>query len=370
MVGKGYLFLVAHYQLIPDLFIHLSVWEHPKVFKFKRCVSPVFRKKEWYIRRKINPLANELRIVGQLLKPGESSRINVRLAKLPSGTTIDLPVYIFRSKRKGPTILLSGGLHGDEINGIEIIRRLIDEDHLASPAKGSIVAVPVMNIFGFLNFSRDVPDGKDVNRSFPGSPSGSLAARIAYFITKNILPAIDFGIDFHTGGASRFNFPQIRYAAKDPKAFALAKTFEAPLILQSGLLNHSLRKEAFKMGKTILVFEGGESMRIDEEVVEAGMNGALRVLYHHGLLHDQPPKGEESAHCEQSKWVRAKRSGIYKGQVHSGTLVNKGDILGVITDPFGEFSMKVKAPSSGIVVGHNNMPVVNQGDALIHLGVT
>lgn len=313
-------------------------------------------------------MGKEIQIAGQPIKTGESKRINVRLAKLPSGTTIDLPVYIFRGTGQGPTVLLSGGLHGDEINGIEIIRRLIDEDHLANPIKGSVVAIPVMNIFGFLNFSRDVPDGKDVNRSFPGSPSGSLAARIANFITKNILPAIDFGIDFHTGGAQRFNFPQIRFAAKDSKALGLAEIFGAPVILQSGLLNNSLRKEAFKMGKTILVYEGGESMRIDEEVVSLGMNGALRVLHHHGLVSDRPESAQESIRCETSVWIRAKRSGIYKGSVKSGALVSKGDILGVITDPFGEFSTFVKTPSNGIVVGHNNMPVVNQGDALIHLG--
>jgi len=313
-------------------------------------------------------VGKEFIIADQKINPGEAKRINVRLAKLPSGTTIDLPVYIFRGSQNGPTALLSGGLHGDEINGIEIVRRMIEEDHISSPLKGNIVAIPVMNIFGFLNFSRDVPDGKDVNRSFPGSPSGSLASRIAHFITKNILPVIDFGIDFHTGGASRFNFPQIRYADKDKKALGLAKSFGAPLILQSGLLNNSLRKQAFKMGKTILVYEGGESMRIDEEVVVTGMNGAMRILFKQGIIDDRPMEAEESVICKDSSWIRAKRSGIYKGRVKSGALVSKGDILGEITDPFGEYSTMVKAPANGILVGHNNMPVVNQGDALIHLG--
>jgi len=280
-----------------------------------------------------------------------------------------MPVYIFRSKKAGPSVLLSGGLHGDEINGIEVIRRLIDGNHLESLNRGSVVAIPVMNIYGFLNFSRDVPDGKDVNRSFPGSSTGSLASRIAHFITHNVLKEIDFGIDFHTGGASRFNFPQIRYAAKDGKAAKLAKTFGAPVSLLSPLVDKSLRKQAFKMGKSILVYEGGESMRMEEEVVEAGVNGALRFLAAQKMIDTATPPAAETILCQNSRWIRAKRSGIYRGTIKSGMTVNKGDVLGHITDPFGEFSTTIKAPVNGLVICHNNMPVVNQGDALIHLGV-
>jgi hypothetical protein len=307
-------------------------------------------------------------ISGQEIPPAENRRINVRLAKLPSGTTIDLPVFIFRSKRKGPTVLLSGGLHGDEINGIEIIRRLIDGDHFLDLSKGSVVAIPVINIYGFLNFSREVPDGKDVNRSFPGTATGSLAARVAHFMTKNVLPAIDLGVDFHTGGASRFNFPQIRYSAKDRKAAELAKAFSPPVILQSQLLEKTLRKQAFKMGKTLLVYEGGESMRMNEEVVYEGIQGTRRLLRHLGMLEDARDANTEPIYCPDSTWIRAKRSGIYTGLVKAGMNVNRGDVLGRITDPFGEFKVNVKSSIDGIVIGHNNMPVVNQGDALLHIG--
>jgi predicted deacylase len=263
--------------------------------------------------------------------------------------------------------LFSGGLHGDEINGIEIVRKLIDDDYLINLTCGSVVAIPVVNIFGFLNFSRDVPDGKDVNRSFPGSATGSLASRIAHFITHNILAEIDFGVDFHTGGASRFNYPQIRFAPKDSNAKTLAEKFQAPVTLHSGLLDKSLRKQAFKMGKTILVYEGGESMRMDEEVVSEGLNGALRLLKSHHMLDDAPLISKKTMHCPHSKWIRAKRSGIFRGILTSGVMVKKGDILGSITDPFGEFSTPIKSPSEGFIICHNNMPVVNQGDALFHL---
>jgi len=161
----------------------------------------------------------------------------------------------------------------------------------------------------------------------------------------------------------------MRYAAKDAKALNLAKTFGAPLILESGFLDRSLRKQAYKMGKTMLVFEGGESMRMDEEVVEAGVGGALRFLQNQGMIDNAPAKVAESLHCQNSRWIRTKRSGIYRGVVKSGMTVTKGDILGYITDPFGEFSMSIKSPANGFVICHNNMPVVNQGDALIHLGL-
>ncbi len=312
---------------------------------------------------------NHLQVCGKRVAPGSDECVIVNIARLPSGTKLDLPVYVFRSKRPGPVVLLSGGLHGDEINGIEIVRRMLEKSEFAHLESGTVIAIPVMNVFGFLNFSREVPDGKDVNRSFPGSSTGSLAARVAHFLTKEILPLADFGIDFHTGGASRFNFPQVRYASSDSKAFELAQVFGAPVILQSGLIDKSLRKQAHKMNCSILVYEGGESLRINEEVIQEGIKGAKRVLKHLGMLATAPQPSVNPVVCSKSTWIRAKRSGIYRGQLISGMAVAKNDLLGRITDPFGDFSIKVKSPQPGFIIGHNNMPVVNQGDALLHLGL-
>jgi predicted deacylase len=311
----------------------------------------------------------KLIIDGQEIRPGEHKIIRSNIARLPSGTDIDLPSHIYRSKNDGPVVLLSAGLHGDEINGIEIIRRMIRRGVFKNLLKGSVVAVPVMNIFGFLNFSREVPDGKDINRSFPGTASGSLASRVANYLTKNILTNIDFGVDFHTGGASRFNHSQIRFAKGNEFAKELAGHFRAPVTLQSGLIAKSLRKQAHSMGKTILVFEGGESMRIDEDVIEQGIAGTRRMLSALGMIGPIQDKKGDSLFCYDSKWIRAKRSGIYRGMVSSGTRVAKGDVLGEVSDPFNAFNIKIKAPEDGFVLGHNNMPVVNQGDALIHLGL-
>lgn len=266
-------------------------------------------------------------------------------------------------------LLLTGGIHGDEINGIEIIRRMLDKSMFDFLKCGSVIALPVTNIYGFLNFSREVPDGKDINRSFPGHAGGSLAARVAHFLTRDVLSQITLGIDFHTGGASRFNFPQVRYASADRNALKLAKAFAPPVVLESRLIEKSFRKQAYRMKKSILVYEGGESLRLDEEVVQEGINGTLRVMKHLKMLDYEATPDNEPLFLKDSTWIRAKRSGIYRGLMRSGMTVNKNDTLGIITDPFGEFEIKLKSPRSGFIIGHNNMPVVNQGDALIHLGI-
>jgi len=309
-----------------------------------------------------------LRFEGSTVRPGENAVVKANIARLASGTAIELPIYIFRSPNPGPVVLLSGGLHGDETNGIEVVRRLLERKSFQKLQRGSVVAVPVMNVFGFLNFSREVPDGKDINRSFPGNASGSLASRVAHFLTKHVLRQIDFGVDFHTGGASRYNYPQIRYAASDKNARPLADAFGAPLVLNSPLINRTLRKQAYSQGKTILVFEGGESLRNEETVIEEGMNGALRLLHSFNMIKSAPVQTIPKVECSKNYWIRAKRSGIYNSVLKSGEFVTKGDILGVITDPFGEFKVNVRAQKPGFILGHNNMPVVNQGDALLHLG--
>jgi hypothetical protein len=310
-----------------------------------------------------------IQVDGKSVKRGERAVINLNIARLPSGTRIDLPIYVFRSKNPGPIVLLSAGLHGDEVNGIEIIRQLIATKTFDDLQCGSVIAIPIMNIFGFLNFSREVPDGKDVNRSFPGNKNGSLASRVAYSLTNVVLKEIDFGIDFHTGGASRYNFPQVRFAAVDQKSAELAKAFNAPISLVSGLIDKSIRKQAYSLGKPLIVYEGGETLRFDEEVIAEGIEGAKRVLCHLKML-DLTGLSQNKTHfCSSSSWVRAKKAGLFTSIAKSGQLVKKNEVIGKITDPFGQFEMMVKATYTGILIGHNNMPVVHQGDALFHIGI-
>ncbi len=304
----------------------------------------------------------------QGVKDGENAVITLNIARLASGTKIDLPIYVYRSKNPGPTLLLSGGLHGDEVNGVEIVRRMVANHTFEQLQCGSVIAIPIMNIYGFLNFSREVPDGKDINRSFPGSTSGSLASRVAHNLTHKVLKEIDLGIDFHTGGASRYNHPQCRFSPTDNYSRSIADVFNAPITMASRLIDKSLRKEAFKMGKSIVVFEGGESMRFDEYVIQSGIRGAKRVMKHLGMINQAAPD-EENVFCSNSFWVRAKSSGMFTATIQSGKEVKKNQVIGKITDPFGQFETKVKASHSGIMIGHNNMPLVNQGDALFHIGI-
>ncbi|MDX5417593.1 MAG: M14 family metallopeptidase [Hymenobacteraceae bacterium] len=307
-----------------------------------------------------------IKINGVSIDRGEKVLTRLVISKLPSGTVIDIPVYVFRSVHDGPVLLLMAGMHGDEVNGTEIIRRMLTRKMLY-PLKGTIIAVPVLNIYGFLNFSRDVPDGKDVNRSFPGNKEGSLASRVAHRFMKEVMPYIDYGVDFHTGGSSRGNYPQIRCVLADPKNQELAEAFSAPFTLNASYRQGSLRKEAAKLGKHILVYETGEALRFDERGITMGIEGTLRLMHHLGMGNTAPAASLPSTVCMKDIWVRAKNAGLFRSQVKEGDYVKKSQVVGTITDPYGEMEVRLNAPAAGYVVGLNNMPVVNQGDALLHI---
>lgn len=300
--------------------------------------------------------------------PGESGTISLNVGRLPSDTRINIIAHIYRSPKPGPVLLLLGGVHGDEINGVEIIRRLLDEDTFETINRGTIIAIPLLNVFGFINFSRDVPDGKDVNRSFPGNSSGSLASRVARTLTKKILPYVDVALDFHTGGASRYNFPQIRYHKSDKVGAQMAKVFQPPFILQKPLIPKSFRKTCYAMGIPAVVYEAGESVRLSGVSIQKGINGILRVLDNLDMIDSDIQDEENIVHFKKSSWLRAPYSGMFIWSRQSGAKVNKGEQLGVIKDPFGIKTVKVFAKSDGYIVGHNNASVVNQGDALFHIG--
>lgn len=307
-------------------------------------------------------------IAGHDIQPGEFREINISIARLPSHTQIDTPIYVSRSVEDGPVLALTAGMHGDEINGMEIVRRILEEG-LHKVKRGTVVCMPITNMYGFLNFSRDVPDGKDVNRSFPGSKNGSLASRVAYTLTHQIIPFIDYGIDFHTGGAMRTNYPQVRAMLNDAVNQELAQAFCAPFTIDSPFRPNSLRKEASKKGKNIIVYETGESLRLDQSGIEDGIAGTLRLMKHLKMIDAAPEPKEANKVIWSSSWVRAKHAGLFQTATRCGQLVHKGDVVGTITDPFGEFKEHVKAPETAYVIGLNNIPVVNAGDALMHLGL-
>lgn len=307
-------------------------------------------------------------IAGQEIQPGEFKEININIARLPSHTQIDTPIYVSRSFEDGPVLALIAGMHGDEINGMEVVRRILDKG-LHQVQRGTVVCMPIINVYGFLNFSRDVPDGKDVNRSFPGTKSGSLASRVAYHLMHDVIPFIDIGIDFHTGGAMRTNFPQVRAVLRESLNVELAHAFHAPFTIDAPFRPNSLRREAARRGKSIIVYEGGESLRFDNNAIEEGVAGTLRIMKHLGMIDIAPEPKEPSKIIWTTSWIRAKHAGLFQPAVVAGQLVHKGDFVGTITDPFGEFKEQVKSHETAYVIGMNNSPVINAGDALMHLGM-
>ncbi|WP_233588534.1 MULTISPECIES: succinylglutamate desuccinylase/aspartoacylase family protein [unclassified Flavobacterium] len=310
-------------------------------------------------------------ILKEPILPGDSKTINMEIAKLHTMTKLKIPIIVERSKINGPTVLFTAGLHGDEINGIEIVRQLIVQK-INKPKTGTIICIPVINVFGFVNQSREFPDKRDLNRVFPGSKTGSLASRFAYNLLKEIIPHVDYVIDFHSGGASRFNAPQIRIVPNNPELKALSDIFNTSFTMFSKNIPGTFRNSCNKLGVKMLLFEGGKSIDIDEAVTQEGVEGSKRILHHLGMLNAKkktitPEK--ETIYIEKSVWVRAKYSGMFHGHTKIGNYVTKGQLLGSISDPYGKVEHKVKAPNSGYIFNVNDAPIVYQGDAIYHLSL-
>lgn len=308
-------------------------------------------------------------ILGETILPGQSKTIDMEIARLHTTTKLKIPVIIERSLIDGPVVLLSAGIHGDEINGVEIVRQIIIQK-INKPKIGTIICIPIVNMFGFVNKSREFPDGRDLNRVFPGSKNGSLASRFAFHILKEIMPVVDFAVDFHAGGASRFNAPQIRIAPNNPELKKLADIFDAPFTLYSKNISGSFRSSSEKLSVRMLLFEGGKSLDINNQVAIQGVNGTKRILDSLGMLTDKhllEKQLSKTIYIEKSGWLRAKCSGLFHDYNKIGCFVEKGTVLGIITDPFGKFEQKVKAPNNGYVINANHSPIVYEGDAIYHM---
>ncbi len=315
------------------------------------------------------PKNNILHLLGETIAPGERREINFNVAKLHTRTTLEVPVIVERSKNPGPVVLFTAGIHGDEVNGVEVVRQIIAKG-INIPKCGTIICIPIINIFGFLNMDRAFPDGRDLNRVFPGSKSGSLASRVAYKLIHEIVPIVDLIIDFHTGAANRFNAAQIRIVKDDIKLKKLAKIFGAPFVVYTKNLNKSFRNTCSKLGVPMLLFEGGKSFYFDNNITNTGVNGAKRILDHLGMLSSKFRISKPKKKCiiiADSKWIRAKYSGMFKASVAINKKVHKGDVIGHITGPFGKFHHFIKAQNSGYIFNVNEAPIVNQGDALFHI---
>ena len=313
--------------------------------------------------------AGSITILGEEIAAGQSKELNFSLAKLHTNTPVDVPVFIERSLYDGPTVLFTAGIHGDEVNGVEIVRQIVSKG-INQPKIGTTICIPIINIFGFLQKLREFPDGRDLNRAFPGSKTGSLASRVAHQLMNDIVPNVDYCLDFHTGGSSRFNAPHIRIKEGDDELNNLAQVFNAPFILYSKNLSKSFRSSCDKIGVPLLLFEGGKSNSIDDIISNTGVNGAKRVLHHLGMLKSRfkvsvPKKNTVLIH--KSKWIRATVSGMFKSNISVGGFVSQGEFIGQITDPYGKIFYKISASYGGYIINVNESPLVYAGDALFHI---
>lgn len=311
--------------------------------------------------------AHDFTIGGERIRPGERRTVELPMARLYTHNEMTLPVRVVHGRRTGPVLFVSAAVHGDEINGVEIIRRLLKSRTLTG-LRGTLIAVPVVNPFGFIQRARYLPDRRDLNRSFPGTAKGSLAGRLAHVFMKEIAEKCDFGIDLHTGSNFRSNMPQIRASLEDQETVDLAMAFGAPVVVPSEMREGSLREAVASLGKPVLVYEGGEALYFNDAAIRTGIRGIIRVMRHVGMLTaSRDRKIREPIITDRTSWMRANMSGIFTRRVKLGGFVRKGDLLGLLSDPLGDDEEKVIAPFAGIIIGQLAIPLVHEGDALVHL---
>lgn len=299
---------------------------------------------------------------------GERETVNLQVSTLANATRMELPVHVVHGREPGPVMFISGVVHGDEILGLEIVRRVLANDALKA-IKGTLLAIPIVNAFGFLNHSRYMPDRRDLNRSFPGSDQGSLASLLADLFFREVVKRSQYGIDLHTAALHRSNLPQVRIAPDDKELLRLAEAFAPPVILTSKLRDGSLRHCAGEEGVHVLLYEGGEALRFDEDAISAGVKGVLRVMKLLGMIDTAPAPSAHIAptRSSSSHWVRAPEGGILHSVRRAGDKVGLKEPIAIITDPLGTVTVPVFAEDDGIIIGRTNLPIVNRGDALFHI---
>jgi predicted deacylase len=308
-------------------------------------------------------------IGGRTVAAGERLRLELPVVNLYTSAPVMLPLVVTRGKEPGPTVFVSAALHGDEIIGVEIIRRLLRMPAFAA-LRGTLLAVPIVNTLAFLHQSRYLPDRRDLNRSFPGSKSGSLAARLAHLFLREIVDRSDYGIDLHTGAIHRPNLPQIRGDLANPETLRLCRAFGIPLLLNSEPTQGTLREYTTKKGIPVILYESAEALRFDEVCIRIGVQGVLNVLYELNML--DRPKGTrkpalEPVIAKSSTWARSPASGVLRAQAGLGDVVRSGQIIGIVGDPLSENETPITAPATGVVIGRLNLPLVHEGDAAFHI---
>lgn len=307
---------------------------------------------------------------GQIVSSGQAKTIHIPLSHMVTHNDLTMTCHVVNGKKPGPTLFICAAIHGDEINGVEIIRRFLRQKQL-SKISGTIVAIPIVNVHGFMTHSRYLPDGRDLNRNFPGSSKGSLTSRVADTFFKEVVKKCSHGVDLHTGARHRENLPQVRVDMDNEQAKEMALKFGVPAVIDSKIRDGSLREAAGDMDIPVVLYEAGEALRFNEVSIRAGVRGILNVMRQIGMLHTKTPRPMDPRKAptisSYTAWLRAPISGVFRTQTTLGAKAEKGSILGIIADPLGESEYPVIAPSDGMVIGRTNLPLVYEGDALFHL---
>ncbi|EKO3848198.1 succinylglutamate desuccinylase/aspartoacylase family protein [Vibrio harveyi] len=305
-------------------------------------------------------------LLGHQVQPGQRLETEFEAAQLYTHSPLSIPVEIIHGKQEGPVLMVNAAIHGDELNGVEIVRQMINQLD-PQKLKGTVIAVPIVNVFGFIHKSRYLPDRRDLNRCFPGSEKGALASRMAHGFFNNIAKRCDYILDLHTGAIHRTNLPQIRANLSNPETLRIAKAFATPVIVDSALRDGSLRSEAEKCDIPVLTYEAGEALRFDPLSISAGVLGVQRVMQAIGMLRASRKKLPEPIIAKSTSWVRASGNGILRTVVNLGDKVEEGETLAYISSPLGHDELELVAPKGGIVIGQQTLPLVNEGDAIFHI---
>ncbi len=315
----------------------------------------------------MTPEPQPFQLGNSLIAPGTRAVVDIPFGKLYTHTELNIGAHVVHGKRPGPVLLITAALHGDEINGVEICRRLLRLPKINS-LKGTLVVVPIVNTYGFVQQSRYLPDRRDLNRSFPGSEKGSLGSRMAWQFTDRILKKCTHVIDLHTGAIHRSNLPQVRATSKDKVSLKMAESFNAPIIIKAASRDGTMRGTANNLGIPIILYEAGEALRFDEQAIKIGVRGIINVMHSLGMLRSvKRPEKTQSLFSKKSSWIRAEHDGIARYYYGLGQKVNQGDVLAHIYSPYSDFEVSVQAAFSGIIIGRNNLPLINEGEALFHI---
>lgn len=305
---------------------------------------------------------------GETIAPGKRAAIDIPVSVLSNHTPVNLSVQVIHGKLAGPTLFVSAAIHGDEIIGVEIIRRLLNSPRIRG-LRGTLLCVPIVNAFGFINHNRYLPDRRDLNRCFPGGPKGSLANQLAHLFMVEVVEHADFGIDIHSAAAHRTNLPQIRLCSDRPRALEMAEAFGPPVIMESPLREGSLRQAGAEVGVDVMIYEAGEALRFDEMAIRIGLKGIFRVMKCMDMINGKRIVDTltKPLYATSSHWLRAPEGGILRAYRTTGDSVQEGDIIGIVSDPMGDEETEILVHTGGLIIGRTNLPIINQGDALFHI---